>query len=457
MKDISASHTRLYAVLGGFALYVYPFVGAALCLAAHVFAPLDVFFAYITLSLGLLLTLCLRELYPMLVPSLFYFFSANREHSPGPPVFSDHYHQPHIAILTLLYIVICVMTFILFRVAARRREKARLSKNYLSMLPFFIALIVGGVGNERAGWADIGYTAILALSFSILYLAFRPYMNGKRDALFLMRLLVALGLAVVGMLVFTHCDFYIANGQPVTETEFSVGWGVTTSVGLTLVMLIPSAFYLAAVHPRRVYYIGIGTLFLLSAPLSFSRGAMLFGGMVYLLSVFLYLYIRGFLKAIRVLSLALACGVVLVAVLSFFLPDLRALMAAAFNDNGRYSLFSIAVTRFIENPLFGSGFYDSYSNEWVFDVLPHFYHNTYLQILASAGIFGILAYAYHRTVTVKMLLAKRTPEVFFGMLGIFAIMLVSFLDVLFFIFYPGLIYSLYMLLFDSDNDGKSAN
>lgn len=442
--------TGFRRAVDGFGRYVYPFFGATLCTAAHIFPTWDVLFAYITLLLGLLLTAVLRELYPMLVPSLFYFFSANRAHSPGPPVFSDYYHQPHIAILTLSYILICVATFILFALATRRRQKPRISKNYLSMLPFFFAMIVGGVGNEKAGWADLGYAVVLAASFSVLYLAFRPHMRGRRDSQFIMRLFVALGLAILGMIAFTHYDFYVTNGVSADKTVFSVGWGVTTSVGLTLTMLIPPAFYLAAVKPRHVYYISFATLFLLATPFAFSRGGMLFGAIVYLLSVFLYLYLRGLRRAVRILSLVCVCGLLAVVILAIFSASVRELLASAFHDNGRYEIFSLALTKFIENPLFGAGFYDSYSNEWVFDVMPHFYHNTYLQVLASAGIFGIVAYVYHRAVTVKTLLHRRTPEAFFGMLGILAIMLASFLDVLFFIFYPGLLYSLYLIVMEND-------
>lgn len=444
------AETGFRRVLDGFGRYVYPFVGATMCTAAHVFAAHDVLFIYITLIMGLLLTLLLRELYPMLVPSLFFFFSANRAHSPGPPTFSDHYHQPHIAILTLSYIVICVTTFAVFALLTRHRKKPKISKNYLSMVPFFLALIVGGVGNEKASLADIGYTAVLALSFTILYVAFRPHMNGRRDCRFIMRLFVALGLAILGMIAFTHYEYYVTNGAMVDETVFSVGWGVTTSVGLTLTMLIPPAFYLAATRPRNVYYIGFATLFLMGTPFAFSRGGMLFGAVVYLLSLFLYLYVRGFKRAIRVLILVCAVGVACVGTAAMLSASLRALLVSAFNDNGRFGLFSLALTKFIENPLFGAGFYDSYSNEWVFDILPHFYHNTYLQVLASAGIFGIVAYFYHRAVTVKTLVKKRTPEAFFGMLGIFAIMLASFLDVLFFIFYPGLLYSLYLIVMENE-------
>ena len=443
--------TGFRRALDGFGRYLYPFFGAAMCAAAHVFAAHDVLFIYITLTVGLLLTLLLRELYPMLVPSIFFFFSANAVHTPGPPVFSDHYHQPHVAVLTVAYILICIGSFILFGVLTRKRKKPRLSPAFLSMLPLFCALVVGGVGNEKAGTADLLYSLVLALSFSILYLAFRPHLHGKRDAAFVMRVLVALGLAVVAMIACTHIRSFAESGAMMSSEWFTVGWGVTTSVGLTLTMLIPPAFYLAATRPHGIGYVFCAALLLLATPFAFSRGGVLFGGIVFLLSLLLYFYVKGHRKLLRISLIALGGVFLLLFAAAFFSSSLRALLLSVLDDSGRYRIFSLALTRFIENPLFGAGFYDSYSGNWVFDVLPHFYHNTYLQILASTGIFGILAYAYHRTVTVKRMLKTRTPEMLFGMLGILSVMLASLLDVLFFIFYPGLIYSLYLLVMDAES------
>ena len=442
----------LYRFVDGFSRYVYPFIGAALCVLAHIVPEQDVFFAYITLLLGLLQTLYLRELHPMLMPSIFYFFSANAKHSPGSPVFSDYYHQPHIAVLTVAYIVICILTFVLFAVFTRKRKKSRITASFLSLLPLFAALIVGGVGNEKAGTADVPYAVVLSVSFSVLYLAFRPHLRTERDAAFVMRVLVALGLAVVVMIVCTHIRYYAENGVPIQREVFTVGWGVTTSVGLTLTMVIPPAFYLAAKQRLGILYLLPATLFLLATPFAFSRGGILFGGIVYLFSFLVYFYVKGMRRVLRISLIALAlCG--LLGMLSLLVSSgMRELLMSVLDDNGRYNIYSLAFTKFIENPLFGAGFYDSYSNEWVFDIMPHFYHNTYLQLLASTGIFGFLAYVYHRFTTLRMLKKRRTAELLFGMLGILAVMLASLLDVLFFILYPGLIYSLYLVVADIGND-----
>ena len=147
------------------------------------------------------------------------------------------------------------------------------------------------------------------------------------------------------------------------------------------------------------------------------------------------------LGAIVLLALPLVFDKV-VALLNNFLQK-------GFDDNGRYDLWVSAWDAFLRSPIFGSGFYDVVRVEgnWhLLESLPDMCHNTILQVLGMSGIVGILAYGYHRFETVKLVVVKRNPIKMFLGICILGFLLFGLLDVVFFIAYPNMIYTL-MLLF----------
>jgi O-antigen ligase len=118
-----------------------------------------------------------------------------------------------------------------------------------------------------------------------------------------------------------------------------------------------------------------------------------------------------------------------------------------FADNGRFAIWRTGVEKFLSAPLFGSGFYDSYvEEEWSFVLYPYLYHNTLIQMLASCGIVGVLAYVWHRMTTVRLVLQKPNAGKSFLGLCIAALLLFSLLDTILFNTYPMIFYAL-MLLF----------
>ena len=88
------------------------------------------------------------------------------------------------------------------------------------------------------------------------------------------------------------------------------------------------------------------------------------------------------------------------------------------------------------------GFYETPG--FTFDEFSHFMppraHDTYMQLLASCGLLGILAYGLHRLDTVVLYLQRPTHEKTFIALVVAALLLTSVVDCNFFNFGPGIIY-----------------
>ena len=148
-------------------------------------------------------------------------------------------------------------------------------------------------------------------------------------------------------------------------------------------------------------------------------------------------------------SVALAApflGGVLISKLS------EALGNGLLNDSGRSALYRAGLDVFLNNPVFGEGFYPSdlsvfQSAYWLsgYDIsgfLPPRWHNTVIQLLASCGAIGLAAYCYHRYQTVRMFLKGYSRQKLFIAISTACFLGMSLLDCHFFNLGPTMFYSL---------------
>ena len=104
---------------------------------------------------------------------------------------------------------------------------------------------------------------------------------------------------------------------------------------------------------------------------------------------------------------------------------------------------------FARSPIFGESFFPRDYAPWEFSVveklssvIPPRWHNTFIQLGASCGLVGLLAYGFHRYQTVKLFLKKRTFFNLFIAIALIALVLMSMLDCHFFNIGPVLFYSM---------------
>ena len=69
-----------------------------------------------------------------------------------------------------------------------------------------------------------------------------------------------------------------------------------------------------------------------------------------------------------------------------FKPIIDRFAKMELSDNGRFVLLREGIESFKLNPIFGIGFYYKHAD------IPHWFHNSVVQILASTGIFGSVLY-----------------------------------------------------------------
>ena len=282
---------------------------------------------------------------------------------------------------------------------------------------------------------------------------------------------VMMGILVSFEVVAIYLQMDVIVDGVILRDRIDAGWGCYNNVGAMITMSIPFAFYLACKSKRPYLFLALGTLLLGGVFLSGSRGSMLGGVFVYLLAiVYAFLYAdekRAFRISVYVLVgigiVGALCCWDLVEKLFASIPGIingsSSSEGIEFNDSGRLSIYKEGLKVFTKYPIFGESFFPENYAPWEYSeleqvsaIIPPRWHNTIVQLLASCGLVGMLAYGFHRFQTIKLICKKPTRLnmcIAFSILGLLAM---SMLDCHFFNIGPVLFYSMALAVAEFADD-----
>ena len=240
----------------------------------------------------------------------------------------------------------------------------------------------------------------------------------------------------------------LTNGVILRERLF-VGWGMYNNIGCMMAMMIPFAFCLGIYYKRGVLGVLGGAVFLLGVFLTCSRTSIIFGTVCYVTCVGLMLFYTRKRKRWTVSLLIVAAVLILLVVLLH--KPLIQLYDQVLDDaselGSRFWIYKNGWTKFTDAPIFGTTFYPGQNLTWgwassdVRDILPDRWHNTPIQLLASTGVVGLLAYGFHRVQTIRLAMRLRTREKWLVTGSVLTLLACSLLDCHFFNVGPTLFYS----------------
>lgn len=438
----------------------YPYLVAALAFAGHT-TGWDVPFACLILLSALPGLFVMHDAEFLVSPFIMLTFTVTARYYD--PVTADYRYDRFLekprSILFLVVVGIVVVALIAFMI------RNRLGANRVGRSPVFISLTVlcgvmffNGAFNPLYTPKDLMFAAIFALSTLFVYVLFAFYGNFDRRSIdrFFFCLVIA-GVLILAELLFAYLTrVRFAEGTIVKESVV-VGWGVWTTVGGMLAFLLPAPFYFARWHRNGWLFYLIGLAMFAGTLFSQSRGALLVGGAILLICLVLVSMDGSNRRQNRIFT---AVVVALMAVGALLLSNrfgtvIRNFAEYGFGDNGRFALWEAGWKHFLKYPVFGSGFYDSYLSEWNFVVYPYLYHNTLVQMLAACGAVGLLAYLWHRAMTVRLLLCRRNIFKWFLGTCVLGLLLFSLIDVLFFKTFPTIFYALMLVYMEMSEEKKS--
>lgn len=425
----------------------YPFLVAALVFAGHA-TGLDVAFVCAVLLSALPGLFVMHDAEFLIAPFMMTAFTVSaRQFDPSA---TDYHYERFLekpwSVLFFCAVGVVIAALAYFMVRNRRGANRlnRRSPIFLSLVVLCGVMLFNGVFNPIYTPKNLLFVVIFAASTLFVYLFFALYGNFDRrsiDRFFFC--LVITGVLVLAELVFAFFTRVRFEDGGIVKESVVVGWGVWTSIGGMLAFLLPAPFYFARWHRNGWVFFLIGLALFAGAFSSQSRGALLVGGAVLLVSLVLVCAGGSNRKQNRLfttfVAVALAVGALLMS--RRMGTFVRNFAEYGLNDNGRFALWKAGWKHFLEYPVFGSGFYDSAHGDWNFVFYPYFYHNTLVQMLASCGAVGLLAYLWHRAMTVRLVFTRRNVEKAFLGACILGLLLFGLVDVQFFKTYPTVLYA----------------
>ena len=358
-----------------------------------------------------------------------------------------------------LYLVIAVGVVLLASIAYRViRDRKLFFRRGNKLMPGLLALcaayLLSGIGSQ--GYFSVAGKNLLfaAAQCAGVLLPYWLLANGvkwekvRKD--YLPWLGVILGCLLLTEIFHIYIDEKIIRPDGViSRGRFYAGWGMRNNIGCMMALPIPFAFSLAIHYKKRFLGILVGGIFLMGVFMTTSRTSMIFGMMGYLGCIYL-MCIHGSKGKGRFIPIFVVLGAILLGVVVFH-KQLFHMFSQALDDanevGSRFKIYRNGLKSYLRAPVFGTTFYPGKKMAWgwaskeIRNILPDRWHNTVIQLMASCGTVGIVAYGYHRIQTVRLAMTFRSLEKQMAVLSLVILLLCSLLDCHFFNVGPTLFYS----------------
>ena len=429
---------------------------ATLTLVGHIFS-LDGFTMCAILAISALGIILTRSILLSVPALLIFVFQMSVENAPSIPSFSDYYFSGWRALLLPAFLLI--FAFSLFYTFLKERvwsvESLKSLPDVKVALPLALAFILNGAFSGEWSARSLVFGLLQILSFFLIgyffYLGFFGISRGKLIDYFT---LVASVIAAV--LVFETLWLYATGGVVIDgvadKGRVLYGWGIWTTAGMDMAVLIPLLFLGASRSRRPWIYLLLVHLTYASAVLTLSRNALIFATAALLASACFYVLRAPFGR--RLLRVYLVLLALALFAFPLYLPKLSSLLSdyieRGFSDNGRLALWRYGLDRFLEAPVFGKGFFaiepDTFRAQNFF---PPMLHNTAVQLSASMGIFGLVSYVIYRASMLQGLLRSLNSDTVYVLLSMLTLLFMSLLDNFVFYIQPMFLFSVEYALIHS--------
>ncbi len=295
------------------------------------------------------------------------------------------------------------------------RHRIRTGKLFTPMLMVSIAVTLGGLGfiSAKQYFSLVSFYYVFGLGFGMLliYIMLNSYMDTPRDYSVkgkFTNIMIYMGLFAVFMII----EFYLENAAQVFANKGILYMQWRNNISTFLMFAMPFAAFKAVKKPS---YIFLSMIFYLAILLAGSRGGMIFGLIELVMTLSILISID---KQHRWIFIAIAGGIVFAIVL--FVQDFFGFFGSTFDrliggmsgsdQEVRLKLFQRAFQDFYDNPIFGTGL--AYMGNRDVHHSAKFalcwYHCEPLQIMASLGLVGAVAFAVQGISRIILLIKKRT-------------------------------------------------
>ena len=440
----------------------------ALTLLAHVFA-LEIVLYTLVVLLAVYVSAFGEDLLPILPLFLLCYVSPSMDNNPA--ISKTSIFLVGNGLIYLAVILAIALMAIITRIVVDKNIRSRMftAKRALTIgfLVLGLAYVVSGIGSDKyleTFWKNILFGFLQFASLFLLYFVFSvsvEWKKVKKEYFFWAGFVM--GMVVLGEILNIYLTNTVVQNGSLVREEIRTGWGIYNNIGAMITLGIPCALYLA-IHQKHGYvFIVLSVLMLAGVVMSCSRASIVVAVLVFIVGNILLTiatpYKWNMLSLVAILGIGALIGILFfsdeLAKLFMRVPDIIKPSedgGISFNDSDRFSTYRKGFKAFLKFPIFGDSFYPSGDKPWQVGTIggveqymaffPPRWHNTIIQLLASCGIVGILAYAFHRIQTIILILKKRNVTTLFITLAILALLGMSLLDCHLFNIGPAFFYSI---------------
>lgn len=303
-----------------------------------------------------------------------------------------------------------------------------------------------------AGWRNALFGVVQFISIFLFYFLFTGGVRWEKvPKNYLAWCGICVGLVILAQLGYIYLANQVVVDGKIDRGRIFSGWGTYNNIGALLTMTIPFAFQLACRKKGAWVFEIVSLLLLGGVVMTCSRGSLLAAAVIYLVSCVLMFY-----KALRSHTFRLVHTVMIILVIPsviVFRHELYNLFSSmlerGLDPSGRDVIYKEGIKQFLRFPVFGGSFFPVDFSPYCFSsvaefaaIFPPRWHNTIVQLLATCGITGLLAYGFHRYQTIRMMLKTPTAGKAFISLSLLALLGTSLVDCHFFNIGPVLFYSM---------------
>ena len=322
---------------------------------------------------------------------------------------------PHFVICSVL-----MMTVLIFRLATSGMLKEAFCKRgmfFWGIIFLDVAFIVNGAFSQEYSltslWLGIGMAAVLTLCYFI----FLPILSHSENGMtYLCVTVVATSYAVTAqtaiaaLKLLENENLFITFGAEyfLNRSILAMGWGPVTVTATVITLGIPAALYLARTEKLSFISFFSAPIFLAAAIFVNTRSAVAVGALVLVVGM-ICCVTGGKNRSKNIVYLLITVVTVAVLALRFYdvisphIVDILKTMRVypGYGIKGLFStrtdLWKKGIEDFLTSPVFGVGFLKGgFEAELMSEnIYRNMYHNVFVQLLASMGVIGFLAFLIH--------------------------------------------------------------
>lgn len=428
---------------------IYPFIFVFLALLGHTLG-VEVFTINVATVLAVFALIFAPTARPLIPYAMTIVFHISRINAPGVPTNSTFLTSGWGLDMNVFSFVLLMLGMVYFVLRRRlyRFFKMRHLAVIIPLLVFSLFITVNGVFSSEWTPASLLYGFAVGFFLSLVFLFF--FYGLKRDER-VAKYISYVACLVVGLLLlelaFAYYDAGVIDEAQIIKSNIVFGWGVWNSMGMALLQLIPLVFIGALSHSKKKAfgYLLIAMLALFGIMFTLSRGALIFGVLVFV-GIIIFM---AFASHHKVIYRVLAIVSVVIVIAAFIVMGERSgeILGELFDDNGRFDLFLIGLKNFLDAPIFGVGFFgfkfpDDPNYFAGASFLPAMAHQHIIELLSASGILGVISYLGYRVSTVLPLFKEPSQKKVLLFLSAFTVVLMSIFDNFIFSIWPTVTYSI---------------